>query len=206
MRIIGYLLGYLSGLTVSWFIPLFGLVIMLPLFQLIYTLQPIISVLLIIFFGFLLIWWEFSHNSFWQGILWFILWFLAIVSIIFNVFHIYAIIIEMIVIILLFIPGLVVKEWVEFIRWFAVGEIIFSLILLTGSLLIIPKILLLVSILFFLASFLIGTGAYRPYEIRRMRRLISRWFMMIGLVILFWEPIISQFIKWLSSILNNHLT
>ncbi len=44
-----------------------------------------------------------------------------------------------------------------------------------------------------------ATGSYRPYEIRRAQRLLSRWAMVAALALLLWQPVIIPTVHWLNA-------
>ena len=190
MRTFGYVLGFLASLTVGWLVPVFGVAVLLPLLQVIYTLQPLVAVIVMLLLAAILVWWEFSHQAIWQGITWLVLWLVGAISAALGVFHWYALIVESTLVVLLLVPGLVAPVWANLLRWFAIGEIVLTLMLLGGSWVQLPGTILVLSLLFFLASWLVGYGAYRPYEARKIRRLASRRLAIAGVLLLLWQPLV----------------
>jgi hypothetical protein len=197
MYYVGYLLALLATIVVGWALPIVGVAILLPLLQVVYTLQPLMAAGLMIFLGGLLVWYSATRQAWWQAVLWGALWGLGVITAGLGVFHWYALILESVLVIVLLIPGLVAPGWANVLRWFAAGELVLTLFLLWGQGRAIPgQVLVFVLLLLVLAS-LVGAGAFRPFEARRLRRRVAGLATLAAVVLVLWQPVVVPTASWL---------
>jgi hypothetical protein len=193
---VGYILALLATVVAGWALPLVGVAILLPLLQVVYTLQPLVAVGLMIFLGGLLVWHSAIRQAWWQTVAWGLLWGLGALTAGIGVFHWYVLLIEGFVLVVLLIPGLVAPQWANTLRWYAAGELLLTLVLLWGQGQVIPGPTLVFALLLLAVAALVGSGAYRPFEARRFRRRLSTMATVAAVLLLLWQPVIVPAVHW----------
>jgi hypothetical protein len=193
---VGYLLALLAAVVVGWAVPLVGLAILVPLFQLIYTLQPLVATILMVAMGGLLAWYSVTRQAYWQAAVWGLLWGLGALTAALGVFHWYALFLECVLVIVLLIPGVVAPWWGRLLRWFATGEILLSLVLIWGQGQGLPGGTLVMALLLLLLAGLLGLGAYRPFEARRIRRRLATMATVAAAALLLWQSVVLPAAGW----------
>ena len=190
-------LAWLGAIVVWWLVPLVAVAVLLPLMQILAALNPWAAALLMVLLGALVAWYLYSHGAPWQAIIWAVVWGVGALAAIVGVFNWYALFIESILIILLLVPGVVVPAWAHLLRWFAAGEIGLSLLLIWGQGQGLPGHILVTALLLLSLSVLVGAGAYRPFEARRMRRRLAGLATVAAVALLIWQPVLMPVASWL---------
>ena len=190
MGFLAQALAYLTAIAVGWIIPLLGVAILLPLIQLVFLLQPFVAAGIQLVLGGLLVWYSLNREAIWQAIVWGVLWGLGVLTALLGVFHWYTLVIEAVLLVVLAIPGVMVSGWLNIIRWFAVGEITFTLILLYQREAGVSVVAVVTAILLVVLAALIGSGALRPFEVRRLRRRVATFAILAAVALLIWQPVI----------------
>jgi hypothetical protein len=194
---LGYLLALLAAIVVGWALPLVGAGLLLPLLQIVYTLNPWVATGVMAMLGGLLVYYSISRQAWWQAALWATIWGMGAVAAIAGVFHWYALLLEVVVLVILLVPGVVAPGWLQILRWFAVGELALTLLLLWGQGAGLPGTVLVMALLLIGLATLLGLGAYRPFEARRMRRRLAGLAVLAALALLLWQPVIQPAASWL---------
>jgi hypothetical protein len=197
MYYVGYLLALLATVVAGWALPLVGVALVLPLLQLIYVLQPWVAAGVMCVLGALLVGYSATRQAWWQGIFWGVLWFGGAVAAITGVFHWYALLLEGVVLVILLVPGVVAPGWVGLLRWYAAGELALSLVLLWGRGVGLPGATLVLGLLLLGIAVLVGAGAYRPFEARRMRRRLAGLAVLAAALLILWQPVVLPASQWL---------
>jgi hypothetical protein len=193
----GYILALLAAIAVGWVVPLVGAGVLLPLLQIVYTLNPWVATGMMAMLGGLLVYYSISRQAWWQAAFWATIWGMGAVAAIAGVFHWYALLLEVVVLVILLVPGVVAPGWLQILRWFAAGELGLTLLFLWGQGQAVPGIVLVTAVLLLSLSALVGSGAYRPYESRRMRRRLATMAAVAAVVLLLWQPVIQPAASWL---------
>jgi hypothetical protein len=157
--------------------------------QVLFVIQPFVAAGGMIAVGVPLVWYSLQMQIRWQAAVWGVLWWLGAVAAAFVVFHWYALIIESVVLVLLMIPGVMVGAWAGIIRWFAAGELGLTLLLLWGQVQGLPVMTLVAALLLLAVAALIGAGAYRPFEVRRLRRRTATLATLAAAALILWQPV-----------------
>jgi len=198
---IGYVLALLATIVVGWALPLIGVAIALPLLQVLYNLNPWVAVILMVMLGGLIVYYSLTHQAYWQAIAWAALWGLGAVAAVAGAFHWYALLVEVLVLVVLLVPGLVVPGWAGLLRWYAAGEIGLTLLLIWGEGQGLPGTVLVIALLLLALAALIGLGAYRPFEARRLRRMAATLATLAAIALLIWQPVLQPAAGWLGEVL-----
>jgi hypothetical protein len=196
---IGYILAFLATIVVGWALPLIGVAIVLPLLQIFYILQPLVAAILMILLGTLLFSYSLYRRAWWQVFLWGFLWWLGALAAALGVFHWYSLFISGILVVFLLIPGVVNPRWVNLLRWYAIGEIGFTLLFLWGQEYNLSGTSLVTASLLLVIASLVGVGAYRPFETRRLRRRIASIATIAAVLIILWNPVLHPAVKWIGN-------
>jgi hypothetical protein len=194
---LGFLLATLATIVVGWVLPLMGVALVLPLIQLIYTLQPLLAAGVMIILGGLLVWQSLHRQAYWQAVVWGALWGLGALTAGLRVFHWYALILESVLVILLLVPGIVVPTWAGVLRWFATGELALTLFLIWGERQGMPGVTVVMALLLLALAALVGSGSYRPFEARRLRRRLAGLATLATVTLLLWQPVVLPVSGWL---------
>ena len=194
---VGYILALLAAIAVGWVLPLVGVALMLPLLQLVYTLQPWVAAGLMLCLTGLLVYYSITRQAWWQAVLWGALWGLGALTALAGWFNWYALFIEVILIIILLVPGIVAPAWVSLLRWFAAGEMLLTLVLLWGQGAGLPGVTLVMALLLLALATLLGLGAYRPFEARRIRRRLAGLVTAAAVLLILWQPVVLPAGHWL---------
>jgi hypothetical protein len=194
---LGVLLAYLAAIVVGWGVPLLGVAIVLPLLQVLDAMNAWIAAIVMILLGGLLVWYSATRQAYWQALTWGLLWGLGALTAALGVFHWYALILESVLLIILLVPGLVVPAWSGLLRWFAVGELALTLLLLWGQGAGLLGPTLVFALLLLALAVLLGAGAFRPYEARRLRRRAATLATAAAVALLLWQPVIVPAASWL---------
>jgi hypothetical protein len=194
---LGYLLALLAAIVVGWALPLVGAGLLLPLLQIVYTLNPWVATGVMAILGGLLVYYSISRQAWWQAAFWATIWGMGAVAAIAGVFHWYALLLEVVVLVILLVPGVVAPGWLQILRWFAAGELGLTLLFLWGQGQAVPGIVLVTAVLLLALSALVGSGAYRPYESRRMRRRLATMAAAAAVVLVLWQPILIPAAGWM---------
>ncbi len=194
---VGLLLAYLSTIVVEWGIPLIGVALAMPLLQIVYTIQPLVAAGLMLVVGVLLVYYSIRLHAWWQAVVWGALWGIGVLTAGLGVFYWYSLLIEAILVIVLLIPGIVAPRWIQLLRWFVVGELGLSLLLIWGQGTKVPGVTLVLSLLLLVLAVLVGSGTYRPFEVRRLRRRASTLAIIGAIALFLWQPILIPASHWL---------
>ena len=197
---LGYLLAFLAAIAVGWVLPLVGVALVLPLLQVVFVLNPWVAAGLMGLLGGLLVYYSLTHQAYWQGIFWGALWGMGALTAVAGVFHWYALFLECVLVVLLIIPGIIVPTWVHLLRWYATGEIALTLLLIWGQGVGLPGTVLVMALLLIGLATLLGLGAYRPFEARRMRRRLAGLAAAAAVLLLLWQPVLIPAASWLGQI------
>jgi hypothetical protein len=194
---IGYIIAFLAAFVVGWLVPLIVVAITLPLFQIIYIIKPLISTILMILIGVMMVYYSYSINreSWWQAILWGFLWGLGVLAAALGVFHWYSLFIAGLLFVFLLIPGLVDHRWINLLRWYAVGEIGFTLLFLWGQEYNLPGTSLVTVLFLLVIASVVGVGSYRPFEVRRISRRIAAMATILAVLLLLSNPVLYLAVK-----------
>jgi hypothetical protein len=190
-------LAWLAAVVVWWVVPLIAVAVLLPLFQVLAALNPWAAALVMLLIGGLIAWYFATHGAPLQSVLWGTIWGVGALMAIVGVFNWYALFLESVLIILLLVPGVVVHAWAGLLRWFAVGELALTLLLLWGQGAGLPGPTLVFALLLLVLAALLGAGAYRPFEARRIRRRLATMAAVAAVVLLLWQPVIQPAASWL---------
>jgi hypothetical protein len=193
---LGYILALLATVVAGWALPLVGVAILLPLLQVLYTLQPLVAVGVMLVLAGLLVYYSISRQAWWRAGVWALLWGLGALTAALGVFHWYALFLECVLVILLLIPGVVATGWAYLLRWYAAWEIGLTLLLLWGQVQGVPGVTLVMVLLLLGFATLLGAGAYRPFEARRLRRRAAALVTIGALAILLWRPVFIPVSQW----------
>jgi hypothetical protein len=196
---IGYLLAFLAAVAVGWVVPIVGVALVLPMLQVVFVLNQWVAIALMVLSGASLMWYAVKKLELWQNIIWGALWTSGVVCAWLGVFHWYALIVSLIVLIILLIPGIVVRGWVDILRWYAIGELLLTLTFLFGQRAHIPGTIVVSAILLLALACLISAGVYRPFEVRRMKRRLATIATLTAILLFFWQPIIKPTFQWIAS-------
>jgi hypothetical protein len=196
---IGYILAFLAAIVVWWGLPLIVVAISLPLLQILYILQPLVAAILMILLGALLVYYSLYRRVWWYVFLWGLLWWLGALAAVLGVFHWYSLFIAGILAVFLLIPGAVYHRWVNLLRWYAVAEISFTFLFLWGQEYNLPGTSLVTVVLLIITAVLVGNGAYRPFETRRLRRRIAAIATIAAFLLLLWNPVLHPAVKWIGN-------
>jgi hypothetical protein len=194
---VGLLLAYLATIVVEWGLPLIGVALAMPLLQIVYTLQPLVAAGLMMIVGVLLVYYSIRLHAWWQAVVWGALWGMGVLAAGLGVFHWYSLLIEAILLIVLLIPGIVAPRWIQLLRWFAVGELGLSLLLIWGQGAKVPGVILVLSLLLLVLAGLVGSGTYRPFEARRLRRRLATLAVLAAIALILWKPVLQPTGNWL---------
>jgi hypothetical protein len=204
MYLVGYLFAYLATIVVGWALPLVGVAIVLPLMQILYTLQPWAVAGVMGFLGALLVVYSIQRGAYWQAFVWGLLWGAGAIAATFGWFHWYALIVEGLVLVVLLIPGLVAPQWANLLRWYATGELLLTILLLWGQ--GVPGATLVLGLLLLGIAALVGAGAYRPFEARRMRRRLAGLAILAAALLILWQPVVLPASQWLGQAAGQALS
>jgi hypothetical protein len=193
---LGYLLALLAAIVVGWALPLVGAGLLLPLLQIVYTLNPWVATGVMAMLGGLLVYYSISRQAWWQAAFWATIWGMGAVAAIAGVFHWYALLLEVVVLVILLVPGVVAPGWLQILRWFAAWEIGLTLLLLWRQVQGVPGVTLVMVLLLLGFATLLGAGAYRPFEARRLRRRAAALVTIGALAILLWRPVFIPVSQW----------
>jgi hypothetical protein len=171
----------------------------LPLLQLVFTLNSGVAAILMVLLGGLLVYYSIHRQAYLEAIIWGALWGMGAMAAIFGVFHWYALIVEGLVLVVLLTPWIVVPEWAGILRWFAIGELALTLLLLWGQGQGVPGVTLVTAVLLMALAGLIGAGAYRPFEIRENRRRLAKLVAFMAILLLLLQPVIRPFGELIAS-------
>jgi hypothetical protein len=127
------------------------------------------------------------------------LWWLGALTAALGVFHWYSLFIAGILVVFLLIPGVVDSRWINLLRWYAVGEIGFTLLFLWGQEYNLPGTSLVTALLLLVIATLVGAGAYRPFEARRFRRRAASFVTIAVVLLLLWNPVLHPAVKWIEN-------
>jgi hypothetical protein len=197
MYAMGYLPALLAAIAVGWAVPLVGVALVLPLLQVVFVLNPWVAAGLMGLLGGLLVWYSIYRQAWWQAILWGVLWGLGVLTAIAGVFQWYALFIEGVVLVVLLVPGVVVPAWAGLLRWYAVGELALTLVLVGGQGAGLPGVTLVIALLLVALAALLGLGAYRPFETRRLRRRFATMATLAAAAFILWQPVLVPASQWL---------
>jgi hypothetical protein len=197
---VGYLLAFLATTVVGWAVPIVGVALLLPLFQLICILNPWVAMVLMILLVSLLVGHLLYRQAYWQAIFWGALWGMGAFTALTGWFNWYALFVEGILLIILLVPGIVTPAWARLLRWYATGELLLTLFLIWGQGQGLPGTVLVMALLLMALSVLVGAGAYRPFEARRMRRRLATLAAIIAVVLLLWQPVVLPTSQWLGQV------
>jgi hypothetical protein len=198
---IGYVLALLATIVVGWALPIVGVAILLPLLQVVYTLQPLIAAGLMIFLGGLLVWYSATRQAWWQAVVWGALWGMGALTAGLEVFHWYALILESVLMIIAFsasafVPGRRGQSFRNFLRWYAAGEI-GLLAFLWGQGVGLSGATLVLALLLLAFAFLVGHGAYLPNQRRLIQRRLAGLATAAAVLLSLWQPVIRPAGQWL---------
>jgi hypothetical protein len=183
-------LAWLAAVVVWWLVPVVALLVLMPIFQLLAALNPWAAAVVMVLLGFLVAWYFATHGAHIQALTWAVIWGMGGVMALAGWLNWYALFVESVLLIILLVPGLVVPAWSGLLRWFAVGELALTLLLLWGQGAGLPGPTLVFALLLLALSALVGSGAYRPYESRRLRRRLAGLAVMAAVVLLLWQPVL----------------
>jgi hypothetical protein len=193
---LGYILALLATVVAGWALPLVGVAILLPLLQIVYALQPFVAAGVMGLLGGLLVWYSVTRQAWWRSVFWGALWGMGALTAALGVFHWYALFLECVLVILLLIPGVVATGWAYLLRWYAAWEIGLTLLLLWRQVQGVPGVTLVMVLLLLGFATLLGAGAYRPFEARRLRRRAAALVTIGALAILLWRPVFIPVSQW----------
>jgi hypothetical protein len=193
---VGYLLAFLATTVVGWAVPIVGVALLLPFFQLICILNPWVAMVLMILLVSLLVGHLLYRQAYWQAIFWGALLLMGALTAGMGVFHWYGLFVETVLVILLLAPGIVAPWLVNILRWFAIGELVLTLVFFWGQTQVVPGTTLIIALLLLILSLLVGIGAYRPFEARRIRRRLVGWAVTAAILMLIWQPFLRQVVQW----------
>jgi hypothetical protein len=206
MHWIGYAIALLAAIAVGWVVPLVGVAIVLPIFQMLTALNPWVVTGVMAMLGGLLAWYSATRQAYWQAIVWGTLWGLGALTARLGVFHWYSLFIEAILVALLLIPGLVAPGWANLLRWYAAGELSLTLVLLWDQWVGVPGASLVFAFLLLALAALIGLGAYRPFEARRIRRRLATLAAAVAVALILWQPVVLPTSQWMWQVLLPQLS
>jgi hypothetical protein len=189
-------LAWLAAIAVWWLVPVLAIAVLLPLIQLVAALNPWAAALVMLLIGGLIAWYFATHGAPLQSVLWGTIWGIGALMAIVGVFNWYALFLESVLIILLLVPGVVVHAWAWLLRWFAVGELALTLLLIWGQGAGLPGTVLVMALLLIGLATLLGLGAYRPFEARRMRRRLAGLAVLAAVALLLWQPVVLPAVHW----------
>jgi hypothetical protein len=191
-----YFLGGLYTIAVEWAVPILGVTLLLPLLQIVFTLQPLVAAGVMGLLGGLLVYYCIHHGLHWQALLWELLCGLGALTAALGVFHWYALFVESVLVILLLVPGIVAPGWLQILRWYATGELALTVLLIWGQEVGLPGVTLVMDLLLLALATLLGLGAYRPFETRRLRRRFATMATLAAILLLLWQPLIIPAANW----------
>jgi hypothetical protein len=189
-------LAWLAAVVVWWVVPLIAVSVLLPLFQVLAALNPWAAALVMLLLGALVAWYFATHGAHVQAVVWGALWGMGALAAALGVFNWYALIIEGVLLILLIIPGVVAPQWANLLRWYATGELALTLLLIWGQGAGLPGHVPVMALFLFALAALIGIGAYRPFEARRLRRRLATLAAVTAVLMLIWQPVIIPAVNW----------
>ena len=190
MRLVGYAIAYLAAIVIGWAVPLLGVALLLLPLQFVFLLQPFLAAGVQVVLAGLLMWYSLNRSAIWQAIAWGLLWGIGAFTAVLGKFHWYVLIIEAVLLVVLAIPGVVDRRWLNALRWFAIGEITFALILLYQREVGVSVVAVVTAVLLGMFATFIGTGTFRPFEARRFRRQVATFAILAAVALLFWQPVI----------------
>jgi hypothetical protein len=190
-------LAWLAAVVVWWLVPVVGAGVLMPIFQLLAALNPWAAAVVMVLLGFLVAWYLYTHGAHVQAIAWAALWGMGAMAAVLGWLNWYALFIEGILVVILAVPGLVVPGWANLLRWYAAGEIGLTLLLLWGQGIGLPGPTLVFALLLLVLAALLGAGAYRPFEARRIRRRLATMSAAAAVVLVLWQPILIPAAGWM---------
>jgi len=190
MKFLGLLLSYLATIVVSWVVPLLVVALSLPLLQFVFLLQPFVAAVVMVGLAGLFVWCSLRREATWQAVTWSLLWGVGAITAILGIFLWYSLIIECVLLMVLVIPGVVTRRWLSALRWLAIIEICLTLLFLWCQHYDIPMGMVVVAILLFIFASLVGLGALRPFEVRRLRRRVATIAFIGAVGLLLWHPVV----------------
>jgi hypothetical protein len=197
MYYLGYLLALLATVVVGWALPILGVAVLLPLLQIVYTLQPSVAAGVMGLLGGLLFYYSISRQAWWQAIVWGALWGVGALAAALGWLNWYALLIEGILLAILLVAEVVAPAWAGLLRWFAAGELALTLLLIWGQWAGVPGETLVFGLLLVTLASLVGAGAYRPFEARHFRRMAAGLATLAAVVLILWQPVIVPAGHWL---------
>ncbi len=193
---LGWILALLAAVAVGWALPLLAVALLLPLLQMLVVLNHWLAAVIMLALGILLVWYCLHHGLHWQAITWGVLLGLGVLTAITGVFHWYALILESVLVVLLLIPGIVAPGWLQLVRWFVTGELALTILFIWGQGVGLPGTVLVMALLLIGLATLLGLGAYRPFEARRMRRRLAGLATAAAVLLVLWQPVILPAVNW----------
>jgi hypothetical protein len=190
-------LAWVAAVVVWWLVPVVALLVLMPIFQLLAALNPWAAAVVMVLLGFLVAWYFATHGAHIQALTWAVIWGMGGVMALAGWLNWYALFVESVLLIILLVPGLVVPAWSGLLRWFAVGELALTLLLLWGRGAGLPGPTLVFALLLLALAVLLGAGAFRPYEARRLRRRAATLATAAAVAMLLWQPVVLPVAWWL---------